>query len=94
MIVFISVPGILLWAFGIPYFFLKRLQVFLSDIEGAKTHSDPKVLEALQQRFRLRLGFLTSGYQEEYYYWEVVLLYRKTLIVLMMTFLAPVSGGV
>ena len=31
---------------------------------------------------------------DDYYYWEIVLLLRKTFLVLMMTFLAPVSGGV
>jgi len=42
----------------------------------------------------MRLGFLTAGYDDTYYYWEIVLLMRKTLIVLMLTFLAPVSAGV
>ena len=43
---------------------------------------------------KLRLGFLTQGYEEEYYYWEIVLLLRKTVLVLMLTFLAPISAGV
>lgn len=42
----------------------------------------------------MRLGFLTSGYEDDYYYWEIILLMRKTLIVLMITFLAPLSSGV
>ena len=45
-------------------------------------------------RFKLRLGFLTQGYKEEYYYWEIVLLLRKTVLVMILTFGAPVSAGV
>ena len=40
------------------------------------------------------MGFLTQGYEDEYYYWEVVLLMRKTCLVLVLTFLAPISAGV
>jgi hypothetical protein len=50
--------------------------------------------EDLMRRFKMRLGFLTAGYDDTFYYWEIVLLMRKTLIVLMLTFLAPVSAGV
>ena len=46
------------------------------------------------QRFKIRLGFLTAGYRDNLYYWEIILLFRKSLIVLMITFLAPVSSGV
>lgn len=28
------------------------------------------------------------------FYWEIILLLRKTILVLMLTFLAPVSSGV
>ena len=45
-------------------------------------------------RFRIRLGFLTAGYVDDLYYWEIILLMRKTMIVLLLTFLAPVSSGV
>ena len=43
---------------------------------------------------KLRLGFLTQGYEDKYYYWEIVLLLRKTVLVLMLTFLAPISAGI
>ena len=45
-------------------------------------------------RFGLRFGFLSSGYQKQYYFWEVFLILRKTVIVLLITFLAPISSGV
>ena len=90
----LSIPGLILWAFGIPFMGLKALNKFLHDLKDVKTHSDPLVYKRLHQRFRLRLGFLTSGYKKEYYYWEIVLLLRKTIFVLMMVFLAPVSTGV
>ena len=44
--------------------------------------------------FKVRLGFLTAGYSDEYYYWEIVLLLRKSAIVIMIVFLSPVSAGV
>ena len=46
------------------------------------------------KRFRLRYGFLTNGYKDEFYYWEVVILFRKTVFILFMVFMAPVSSGV
>jgi len=63
-------------------------------LQANEFHSNPSIYNNLKARFRLQLGFLTQGYQEEFYYWEVVLLLRKTLLVLMMTFLAPISAGV
>ena len=48
----------------------------------------------MRDRVKLRLGFLTIGYEEEFYFWEIVLLLRKTILVLLMTFLAPVSAGI
>ena len=42
----------------------------------------------------IRLGFLKSGFQDKYYYWEIILLLRKTFLVLLMTFMAPISGGI
>lgn len=50
--------------------------------------------DELNRRYNIRLGFLKAGYEEDKYYWEVVLLMRKTVIVMMVTFLAPVSAGV
>ena len=44
--------------------------------------------------FKIRLGFLTAGYQDKYYYWEIVLLMRKTAIVLLIVFLSSVSSGI
>ena len=91
---YVSYPGLLLWAFGVPllgYFMLKR---FLKQIKDSEYHSDPRIINKLRERFKMRLGFLTQGYTEEFYYWEIVLLLRKTILVLLMTFLAPISSGV
>ena len=52
------------------------------------------VYKALYKRFRMRLGFLTSGYKDEFYYWEIVLLLRKTAFVLFIIFMVPVSSGI
>ena len=79
---------------GVPTYTLIKLRKKLEVLAAIKKHSEGNVHEDLMKRFRMRLGFLTSGYSDEYYYWEIVLLMRKTLIVLMLTFLAPVSSGV
>lgn len=57
-------------------------------------HSDPSIYSSFQQRHNLRVGFLTQGFEDQYYYWEIVLLMRKTVLVLLMVFLAPISAGV
>lgn len=35
-----------------------------------------------------------QGFEDQFYYWEIVLLLRKTILVLLLTFLAPISAGV
>ena len=91
---FVSMPGLIIWAFGMPFMGLYVLNTFLNDLREVKFHSDPQVFKKLHQRFRLRLGFLISGYKDEFYYWEIVVLLRKTIFVLAMVFLSPVSAGV
>ena len=48
----------------------------------------------MYKRFKMELGFLIQGYEDEYYYWEIILLLRKTILVLAMVFLAPISAGI
>ena len=95
MIVFsVSIPGLIIWAFGMPllaFYVVRRARINLAALEF---HSDPVIYNTMRDRNKLRLGFLTQGYEDKYYYWEVVLLLRKTVLVLLMTFLAPVSAGV
>ena len=90
----ISVPGLILWAFGVPLlaFYLVRKQKQV--LKQNEFHSDPRFYNDLYARFKLRLGFLTQGYEEKYYYWQVILLLRQTVLVLLLTFFAPVSPGV
>ena len=92
--VFIAVPGLILWAIGIPLFFLRRLRLRREEIIEARKTIENERNDYLDYRFRMQLGFLTSGYRDEYYYWEIVLLLRKTVLVILMTFLQSVSGGV
>ena len=68
----VSIPGIILWAFGVPFLAFYMLKRFLKQMSDAEFHSDPAIYNQLQKRFKLRLGFLTQGYTDEYYYWEVV----------------------
>ena len=91
--IFVSGPGLLLWAFGIPLFFLWRLRRRRYELHQVWLAGDHISYDAEVKRFRMQLGFLTSGYIDKFYYWEIVLLYRKTGLVLLVTFLAPISGG-
>ena len=90
----VSLPGLILWAFGVPFLALflvrKQRQVLASNT----FHSNPKYYKELYARFKLRLGFLTQGYKDKYYYWQVILLLRLTIIVLWLTFFGPISSGV
>jgi len=90
----VSTPGLILWAFGIPLLGAYLLRRNIRALEEVKFNSDPKIHSNLEARHKMRLGFLTQGYVEDYYYWEVVLLLRKTILVLLLVFMAPVSSGV
>ena len=92
--IFVAMPGLIFWAFGIPLFFLGRLIILRNAVvEQAKLLENVQKQNRLAHRFRIRLGFLTSGYREEYFYWEIILLLRKSFLVLLVTFLQAVSGG-
>lgn len=94
VIYFVAIPGLVCWAFGMPLLGFCCNRRFLAKMEDSKFYSDPKIYNNMKARFRMRLGFLTQGYKEEFPHWEIVLLLRKTILVLMMTFFAPISSGV
>ena len=92
--IFVSIPGLIGWAAGIPILALVRLKSNIQELNLIKQHSAGKKHEDLMRSFKIRLGFLTAGYQDKYYYWEIVLLMRKTAIVLLIVFLSSVSSGI
>ena len=94
MILAVSIPGLILWAAGIPIFAIIKLFKNIGELNKIKTFTEGKQHEDLKRSFKIRLGFLTVGYHEKYFYWEIVLLIRKTLLVLMIVFLSLVSSGV
>ena len=94
---FVSIPGLVVWALGIPFYALYKLhdnRKILAEMLQTSQGHEGNMHKELNRRFNVRLGFLKAGYNDKYYYWEVVLLMRKTVIVMMVTFLAPVSSGV
>ena len=96
MVLSVSVPGLVVWALGIPVFALYRLSKNLKNLIKIKHFigDNTKTYDDLLHQFKIRLGFLTAGYQEAYFYWEIVLLMRKTIVVLLIVFLSQVSTGV
>ena len=91
---FITIPGLLAWAIGIPAYAMWKLRWNIDKLNNIKKFSEGKEHEDLMRSFRIRLGFLTAGYDDKYYFWEIVLLMRKSFIVLMIVFLSSVSSGV
>ena len=90
----VALPGLTIWAFGIPLLGLYLVYRARYKLAELQFHSDPSIYEEMKARNKLRLGFLTQGFEDEYYYWEIILLLRKTILVLLLTFLAPISAGV
>ena len=89
----ISIPGIVLWALGLPamgFFYIRSWKKLVVDREYS---TKPLEKREIQTRMRMCCGFLTIGYEERYYYWEIVMMLRKTILVLLMVFLAPYSSG-
>ena len=63
-------------------------------MDKSKVYSQSSLYVNMSDRFGLRFGFLTSGYKTEFYFWEILIILRKTVLVLLITFLAPISKGV
>ena len=87
-------PGLLAWAIGIPIFAFYRLNKNINYLHKIKDYATGKMFDELKMQFKVKLGFLTAGYKDEYFYWEIVLLMRKTVIVFIIVFLSNVSNGI
>ena len=94
MLICVSLPGIFAWALGIPGFALRKLVTNVASLAEIKKKAAGAQHEDLLRSFKVRLGFLTAGYDDAYYYWEIILLMRKSLLVLIIVFLSSVSSGV
>ena len=74
----VAIPGILLWAIGLPSIMLailtKRRRVLHRDI------------------YRVIFGFMYNGYKLSRYYWEFVLIYRKIFIIAILVFMSESSS--
>ena len=94
MILTVSLPGGVAWVLGIPLFALRKLYSNMAALLKIKEFSAGKQHEDLLRRFKVRLGFLTAGYDDRFFFWEIWLLGRKSLLVMMIVFLSSVSSGV
>lgn len=76
----ISLPGVLLWGFGVPFMVLvimiKRFRFLNKDTN--------KVI----------FGFIFNGYKQKKFFWEFVILYRKILIICVSVFMSTVSNTI
>ena len=66
-------------------------------MQSIEKHSDQKdeqrVHIYIYTRFRTRIGFLTSGYKDEYFYWEILIQIKKLIVIMLVVFLGPISPG-
>ena len=92
---FLTLPGVILWAFGIPAFAFylllrekKSVDRIMKIPKLERTDEDKEVL----YKIKVKYGFLFSGYRIERLYWEVVLMYRKLFIIMVCVFLSVVSS--
>ena len=90
----VSLPGLIAWVIGIPLYALWKLQSNMVALLKIKEFSSGKQHEDLLRRFKVRLGFLTAGYDDKFFFWEIWLLGRKSVLVMMIVFLSSVSSGV
>ena len=84
----------MVWAIGIPGYAMYKLFKNVAALEAIKEKAAGGGFEDLMKSFKVRLGFLTAGYDDKYFYWEIILLARKSLLVLVIVFLSSVSSGV
>lgn len=69
----VALPAILIWSIGVPFF------IFLYLVKNRhKLH---------QVDFKLKLGFLYTGYKTKVFYWEFVIMARKISIIILWVFL-------
>lgn len=90
----VSLPGLIFWAAGIPAYAMWKLFKNVAALEAIKEKATGGGFEDLMRSFKVRLGFLTAGYDDKFFYWEIVLLARKSLLVVLIVFLSSVSSGV
>jgi hypothetical protein len=71
LVVFLVIPSILVWGFGLPTISLIAL------IQKREKRNTPEVRE--------ELGYLYNGYLNHAFYWESIIMYRKFLMVMLST---------
>ena len=71
IMLFVSIPGLIIWAFGMPFLGFVQIKRQRKQLEDAEFMSKFSVYQNLENRHTLRLGFLTQGYKSEFYYWEI-----------------------
>ena len=73
-VLFLTIPGILAWGFGIPFGAVRLLKHYKDELYTDKVKKE--------------LGFLYTGYKYSAYYWEEVIMIRKMIIIFVATFIS------
>lgn len=71
---FVSMPSIIIWGLGIPFFAFTLLTRERDSLQRLSTKE--------------KFGFLYNGYKVEYYYWEIVIMYRKIGLIFIQVFIS------
>jgi hypothetical protein len=83
----VSVMFIILWAIGIPVFFLYRLCSYhelWTYIPNVDNYDADKVRRKAD--VQLTIGFMTRGFRSDTYYWNSIKMYEKILLVILAVF--------
>ena len=84
-------PAIGLWVFGIP---LLAFFVLLRNKETILLMNKKEITQAEADsilNFKMKYGFLLSGYDAKTFGWETVIMFRKVLLIGASVFLSTVS---
>lgn len=74
MVIFLTVPAIVVWGFGIPISAARLLYINKSKLDT--------------EDVQLTLGYIYSGYTYKAYYWEQYIMIRKMVLIFVSTFFA------
>jgi len=82
MIIFVAVPGLLVWIVGFPIFLFIQLKKDRSHISMLGNKASLTKLEKMEnEKFCRRYGFFFFGLKEEYYHWNIVVIAGRCLFI-------------
>lgn len=92
IVLFVSLPSIIIWIVGVPAFAIFLLNRNKHTIVNAE--DNPNLTRDEIQSLtivKIKYGFLFAGYRLSRFFWEAIILYRKMGIIIVNVFLVSLS---